>query len=381
MDFEFVGKISMGKETDKFKPYEESLIQDKWQKKRLKFNVACGTNRHFLTVDSFDAADGTGRILVLSKSDGDKKGEQFFIDFKDRFTSSRLKDVADFKKFVVDLGDRKKRYDLKRLVDKIETKEVITDEELESVGCEDETEVKKAYADSLKLHKEFIAKTDFIDFIKKLIDSGKYADSKFRIRGQVVHSYNEDNADCYTNYVPQKIYLADDADETSTANLKFLFGADSLDKDTDSDKYLLNGWTMSYEQRLKKNIPVPVSVVIPATDKDKADKIAKRFSAMGDEIKEIGIEVHVINGSSRIEITRDMLTEEQVELLDLGLVDMDELRAELGNTARGEAIKEYRIKGFTRGYTNGAQDTAWLSSDMVIATADEIDDDISSLFD
>ena len=50
MNFEMIGKISLGKETEKFKPYSETTYDSGWVKRRIMFNAICGDNRHLLTV-------------------------------------------------------------------------------------------------------------------------------------------------------------------------------------------------------------------------------------------------------------------------------------------------------------------------------------------
>ncbi len=45
-------------------------------------------------------------------------------------------------------------------------------------------------------------------------------------------------------------------------------------------------------------------------------------------LKEYGVIVNMLNGAQRIEITEDMLTDEQKNDLDCGLITMDDIRAE-----------------------------------------------------
>ena len=77
MNYEVLGKISIGKETDKFKPYTETVYDSGWKKTVLKFNAICGDNRHMLQVDAGAWADGHGDIITFSKAtvneDGSKK--------------------------------------------------------------------------------------------------------------------------------------------------------------------------------------------------------------------------------------------------------------------------------------------------------------------
>ena len=49
MNFEMTGKLSISKETEKFKPWDERKYDSGWVKRRLLFNVTCGDNRHMLS--------------------------------------------------------------------------------------------------------------------------------------------------------------------------------------------------------------------------------------------------------------------------------------------------------------------------------------------
>ena len=105
MNFEMLGKISLGKETEKFKTYSETTYDSGWVKRKIMFNAVCGDNRHLLSVDAGSFADGHGDVYTFSKGsvneDGSRvKGETLKIPFKDRFTSPRLAEVAEFKKFI-----------------------------------------------------------------------------------------------------------------------------------------------------------------------------------------------------------------------------------------------------------------------------------------
>ena len=45
MNFEMTGKLSISKETEKFKPWSEKTYDSGWVKRRLLFNVECGDNK------------------------------------------------------------------------------------------------------------------------------------------------------------------------------------------------------------------------------------------------------------------------------------------------------------------------------------------------
>ena len=387
MNFEMLGKLSLSKETEKFKPYSTNVYESGWKKTTLKFNAICGDNRHVLQIDAGCWNDGHGDIYTFTKATVDEngkktKGQSIIIPFKDRLTSKRLEEVADFKKFVFDLEEPGRRYKLKAMADAIKEGNSVTDEQLKEVGLADTSEIAKAYEDSLKKHHEFIFEGDYIDFIKKVIDSGKYTNRNFKIKGNGNYSYSENNKRVYENYIPNRIYLAvDDAEPYSKANINLLFNSESLDDMSveEKGKYYVNGWSMEYDNNRKSNIPVPTMVAFSADDEKKAKVLVKRFTVEDETINELGLEVDMLNGAQRMEITEDMLTEEQKEELDCGLITMNDIRAELGGSVYGDRVQEYQVVKFTKGFTKGAKPTAYTLEDMEIRSI--VDDEVDDLFD
>lgn len=376
----------MSKETDKFKPYSETKYESGWVKRRIMFNAICGDNRHLLTVDGGSFADGHGDVYTFTKgsvdANGNKvKGESLKIPFKDRLTSPKLAEVAEFKKFVFDLEKPNRRYKLEKAAEKIKEGTSLTDEELREIGLESESEVADALEKSNKKKHEFISEWDFVEFIKKVIDSGKYNDKKFFIRGNASYSYSDKNQKVYENYVPQRIYLADDdAEEYSTATIKVIYGADAVDDMSveEKGKYYVSGYMMEYDNNRKANIPVPVVVTISvaptdASDKDKkkVEAIKRKFMVEDDTFKELGIEVNMLNGAQKVEITEDMLTDEQKEDLECGLITLDDIRADLGGNVYGDRVQEYQFVKIARGFTKGRNDTVYTAEDMVIKPIEE----------
>lgn len=397
MNFEMTGKLSISKETEKFKPWDERKYDSGWVKRRLLFNVTCGDNRHMLSVDDGSFEDGHGDVYTFTKSTVDesgnkKKGESITIPFKERLTSPKIAEVAEFKKYIFDLEKPGRRYGLEKAAERLKEGRNLTDEELKNLGLENESEVAEALEKSKKKRHEFITKWDYAEFIKKVIDSGKYSDAKFFIRGNGEYSYSENNERVYESYVPTRIYLAaDDAEENSTATVNILFNSESLDTMSadEKKKYYVNGWMMEYDNNRRGNIPVPVTVTIPLPGED-ADQKAKRrveslkhkFAVDDESIKEYGAVVNMLNGAQKTEITEDMLTDEQRDDLECGLITMDDIRAELGGSVYGERIREYEFVKPARGFTKGRQDTVYTAEDMVIRPIEEtLPDGVEDLFD
>ena len=75
--------------------------------------------------------------------------------------------------------------------------------------------------------------------------------------------------------------------------------------------------------------------------------------------------------SAGTEITEDMLTDEQKDDLECGLITMDDIRAELGGSVYGERIREYQFLKPAKGFTKGRQDTVYAEDDMVIKPLEE----------
>lgn len=386
MNFEMTGKLSISKETEKFKPWDDRKYDSGWVKRRLLFNVTCGDNRHMLSVDDGSFEDGHGDVYTFTKSTVDesgnkKKGESITIPFKERLTSPRIAEVAEFKKYIFDLEKPGRRYGLEKAAERLKEGRNLTDEELKNLGLENESEVTEALENSKKKRHEFITKWDYAEFIKKVIDSGKYSDAKFFIRGNGEYSYSENNERVYESYVPTRIYLAaDDSEESSTATVNILFNSESLDTMSadEKKKYYVNGWMMEYDNNRRGNIPVPVTVTIPLPSEDTDQKAKRRieslkhkFTVDDESIKEYGVVVNMLNGAQKTEITEDMLTDEQRDDLDCGLITMDDIRAELGSSVYGERIREYEFVRPARGFTKGRQETVYTAEDMVIRPIEE----------
>lgn len=390
MNFEMVGKLSISKETDKFNPYSENHYDSGWVKRRLLFNVTSGDNRHMLNVDDGCWEDGHGDVFTFSKATVDesgekKKGELLKIPFKERLTSPKIAEVAEFKKYIFDLEKPGRRFKLEKAAERLHEGKNLTDEELKEIGLENESDVTEALEKSNKKRHEFITKWDFAEFIKKVIDSEKYKDSLFFIRGNGEYSYNAEKETMYDSLVPTRIYLAaDDAEESATATVTMLFGENAIDDMSleEKGKYYVSGYMMEYESSMKKTIPVPVVVTIPnvsddATEKEKKklEAIKKKFYVDGEEFKEYGIVVNMLNGAQKVEITEDMLTEEQKDDLDCGLITMDDIRAELGGSVYGDTVKEWQFVKPAKGFTSGSKETAYTSEDMIIKIeTEEVED-------
>ena len=152
-----------------------------------------------------------------------------------------------------------------------------------------------------------------------------------------------------------KLYFADGAvDDTCVEKVGDTFTGD----------YIINAFVDYYDKNAKMNAFMPIAVKI-AADNKMANGFKKRFSkAEGEEIKELGVGVNFINGAQTVEITEDMLTDEQRESIEDGLCTFEDIKAEMGGTAFGERVTEIRLTGLMKGYSGGVQDTMYTIEDL-----------------
>jgi len=95
--------------------------------------------------------------------------------------------------------------------------------------------------------------------------------------------------------------------------------------------------------------------------------VKSQFVVEDDSWKELGVKVNLLDGSQKVEITEDMLTDFQKEMLELDPDFMDEIRKELKGDLYGEKIKETVIMNVAKGYSKGRKDTFFIDDDFIVA--------------
>ena len=232
---------------------------------------------------------------------------------------------------------------------------------MEEAGIDEELEKSK------KKRKEFIHESDFIDYLIKVLNNERSKDMIFRINGTAEYSYGNNKDIYYRSFVPQKIFrVPDDTNQCSTGSMKLYFAEGAVD-DTCVDEtgdYVINAFVDYYDQNAKMSAFAPISVKINK-DHKMANGFKKRFSkAEGDEIKELGVGVDFINGAQTVDITEDMLSDDQREAIEDGMCTFEQIKAELGGKTFGERVTEIRLTGLMKGYSSGVQDTMYTIDDL-----------------
>lgn len=387
--FQFTGKIALGKDSDKFHPVQRNKYDSGWARTRVVFNCLSGTNRVMCTVDGgkWDKDEKNGAIKTFSKTvtnaDGSvTKGEKIEIPWAKRFDVDQIARVAGFRKMVVDTGDIGMRYKLQDAITAFENDE-ITDELIEQIGVDNIEDAKAALKKNEAKKKEFLNAWDFAEYVVKLLQSDKYKDKLFNVSGNYEVAYNPEKDKYYTSYAVNRITLAkEDAEPKTDFKIDFFFGEDAFDDEDyeETGKAHVSGYVQYYDNNVKANGFMPLVVTVKETEKKK-DALKRKFStAEDDQIKMIGLTLTCVEGAERVELTEDMLSEEQREDLELGLVSWDELKRALGGSVVGDRVSELRFKELAANKSS-AQETSFTTEDMVPAKAkveedeDEEDDD------
>lgn len=377
--FEFVGKIVPCKETEGFKPYNTVKFNSGWSKKSIKFNVICGNNKHMLDVSDLVSPDlKNANIMTFSKatqdSDGNKaKGEKLTIPFADRMKPENIEKVAEFKKFVVDTEVSGRRFQLEKAIDKFKDGS-IDDDQMNNLDVHSIKECEKSLAESKTKKHEFISAYDFIDYLNKFVNAEKIKNMVFKITGDFELSYNDQKDIWYRNFVPKRIYrVADDAEQISTGVFSVIFDKNAID-DLDfaeTKKLHINGYLKQYLNNYKKDCFCPMLFTINSNSDEKSEKKAmglkKKFTFSDEcecEFREIGIITDILNGSQKVELTKDLLTEEQLENIEFGLCTLEDIKREMGKDIYGDKVTDVVVTGLARGFSSGSRDTAYTSKDV-----------------
>ena len=388
--FNFTGKISLPKETEKFKPIEKREFQSGWCNNTIKFNVISNTNRVLVMCQGGKwTNDSKNSVRTFGKSTTDEngnvtKGVSIEIPWDKRLDKAEIEKVAGFKKFIVDTGDYKERYKLQDLVKAFENGSV-TDEQMEELGIETLESAKAALEKSQAKRREFISEWDFAEFVAKLVSSDKYKNALFNISGNYETQYSADKERFYTNYHVNRITLAaEDAEPKTEMKVDFYYSDDAWDDSNleETGRVMVNGWFSYYDSSLKKNGFQNVAVAIREDNEKKRNALKRKFT-VEDGIKQIGLTLSVIEGAEVIELDISMVDDETREDIEMGLLDWETVKRELGGRAIGDRISELRFAELTP-KKNVAQDTVYTLEDMCPAKEDVVEDDeedVADIFD
>lgn len=390
-NFNFCGKIALGKETEKFHPIERKTYDSGWTNTTVKFNCISDTNRIMCTTQGGKYGnDSKNTVRTFSKSTKDKngntiKGTSIEIPWAKRFDPDQIEKVAGFKKFVVDTGDTRMRYKLQDLVTAFKNNSV-TDAMMEAVDIYDLAEAEAALEKSLAKKREFLSEWDFAEYMTKVCQSDKLKNKNFYISGSYDIQYNPVNDKFYTSYHVNRVVLApDDAEPSTKMEMDFFFGENAFDDSAyeETGKCFINGWISYYDSNkdVRTDGFKPMTITVRENEEKKVNRLRDKFN-VEDGIKQIGLTLAVIEGAERKAITMDDLDEETREDIECGLLDFDEVVRSLGGNVFGDRVSEIRYVELMTN-KNKVQDTDYTVEDMCPAGKKSVDVEevINDMFD
>lgn len=288
----------------------------------------------------------------------DTDNNKIDIDWDNRFDDDVIKEVANYKKTIIKIGDERK---------------------------------------------EFVSPYDAVDYVAEHIDE---------LNGKKVVVTGQRSKNLYQNKLSDRFQISsirtidDDDDQPNrlTVNIDFFFDKDSFDLADwkNEHKLYINGYTSEYISDTKETKYVPQQIVFDCGKIDWKNEKHRSLVAfklkvlgceLGDEDKvsvklkgknvfKIGIKATYVNGSEKAEFDESMLTDMQKEAIELGLNTLDDFRP--SGSIYGQRVVLYKLRDFNMrkdsAYENGMVDTeisiSEFEEDVWFAPEEESVDDI-----
>lgn len=361
-NFEIIATLKAVKDSDNFKALEVKDFESGWQNTRYRFNAISGNNRFLLEIGGGKWKDDKkNRILTFSRAETGKKPEKLEVKWEDRKNPEIIDKVAGFRIYTCNLLTFDER------------------KALEDEGKEDEAK---------KKNHQFLEKTEFATLVKKVVDSDKYKDVKFRILGTVDFQYSESKGQYYRMLSVDKMYkVPDDTPYKAEMTINTFYTEDAIDDESydENKKMLFNCYTDYYFSSIKENRFVPMTLVINGNGDEKAEKKAmafkKKLTAFDDEatVRKCGLVCQMIDGAEEQAITYDDLDEDTRDNIDMGLIELEDAIRALGGSMYGERISEYRVQSLARNSAKGSEATVYSEEDLkkLPVVSDAEDEDVN----
>jgi len=248
-----------------------------------------------------ESADSPTDTIKTMDTDNNK----IEIAWADRLDPDVIKTVANFKKYIVNLGD------------------------------------------------DFGGRCEFItqyDMIKYLADALPEYKGKVVVTGTYSKSYSKGTY--YDKFRIQNVYAAEeDRKNRLGLTLDFYYNKESVDKaDFKTDKKIfLNGYINQYINANEQNKYIPMQLVFNASkynlenEKHKAlyDYKMEYVDIANKNMVHMAWEVVLVRGAETVDFTYDMLTEKQKQQVDLGIRELEDFKPK--SNIVGDKINEFRL--------------------------------------
>lgn len=309
--FKFVGKPKLPNPDSK-KPFIKEFTKDNKKMVSLNFGVQEGKGS-IVFVECFGSVQKT----IKTK---DTEGNDIEISWKDRLDKDTIKEVANYRKYVCDLGEGFERV-------------------------------------------EFITPWDFIQYLKENFKNYK---GKVAVNGQWQKQWYKDK---YYDKFPITSVYAVDEDEISkfyiTADIYYRKDCVDTSEWKENKKIIVNGYIQEYINKDEGNKFVPQQFVFSGAkykpDNEKHQKLLayrrKYVESSSKKWTHLLWECVMLNGTESVEFDESQLTAAQKEQIELGIKTIDDFKP--NGTIFGNIVYEFRfanpslIKTSTDDFSNG----------------------------
>ena len=349
--FNFVGKLRSVKEGYSTETYNSSIVN------RLSFRMVCGNDTHFLRSNAWD---NTGKVLKVRNRDN----QPVDVPWDSRYDEEILKTISHFSTYSIDM-----------------------DPEGEPVP-EGQTRKKLTFLDQ----------NEFIQNLRKLLDSDKYKNRYFRVRGEIERNYGIAKNAYYTEFKPRFITIMPEgySEGSSNARIECYYTNDDIVEPMEKgDDLVLKFHERFYNRADKKYYFAPVTLIAKEGYKFATDALVKWLKkapatdeigttevvgGKGANVKQCALMVEVRDGARPEGVqTLDQASEDTQWLVKAGLCTEEEVTNELNsNTVYGDRVTENVITGIAQGYLlKGPEATAYTVEDLTTAPGVEVKKDTS----
>lgn len=347
--FSFVGYLKPIKDSEKWKGFTVTNYDSGWMTEKLRFNVVAGSNRHLVEINAGRWQDENKNMIYgFTKGENGEKGEKIQIPWSKRNDPAMIDKMNGNLIYTVDLDTFSHR------------------QELENNEDTEGLEVSK------KKRHHFLAATEFCEYANRVVNSEKIKNVKFRVNGIVTYTYSAKTDRYYSVYEVTKIYRVDDDREfesTVNINLHYTEGAMDCSDYDETGKATVFGYTPFYDNNTKKSWFCPVTLAMRFGTDDKGKNQIKGWKKIFDKfeddtVRRMLLECEQIDGAQRIDVTYDDLSDDTKEMIDFGIITLEDAIRDAGGSMFGDKIQEIRIRKPGRGFTSGSETTMYSVDDL-----------------
>lgn len=304
--FSFVGTPSIPKQkADAKRPFckEITKVDEKTKEKKKMLSMTFGVKETDMNMAFVEAFDSEQAVIKTMDTDNEKME----VDWDDRFDEDVISKVANYRKYIVDLG--------------------------EDHGG----------------RQEFITVYDMIQHLQKHLPE---YDGRVVVTGQFTRDWYTKKKMYFSKFRIQNVFAAPDERKSRlliTADL--FYNKDSFD-DSDFDenkKILMDCYIEQYINKDEGRKYVPIQVVFSAAKYDLENERHKKLldyklkylKTKNKNMVHIPWEIVLLRGAEEADFDESMLTDSQREQVELGIKTVDDFRPK-GNIF-GDRIDEFRL--------------------------------------